>query len=802
LKIKANGTGDRPAGAGDHHRQRLADGAACLAAALDYRRRGWPVLPLCPPDHMGVGKSHGKECEQPGKVPVVLWKEYQQAPPEEDDVRRWWQRNPTLNVGTALGPAAGLVRLDVDGPGGEALLAELSGGDLPPTLEFTSGRENAGRGLLYAIPTGVEFQTTYERPKTDEELRFQALGAQTVLPPSRHVSGSLYQWLPGHGPADIDPAPAPTWMVKRWGEHGDGRKRHDRAEPLGEGEPIEKGVRDTKLTSVAGTMRRRGLDREEILAALLVMNERRCRPPLADHVIEKIARSVAGYEPTETILITIGMSGRLPGQQPLSQDEGGDPKDTDCGNARRLVARHGAALRHCHPWRSWLVWDGRRWRPDDTAEATRRAKETIDFLFRQAEAEVAEVRKQLEAGQGDEAELKGRLASATRRLKFCLKSQAAQRVNAMLDMARSEPGVPILPAEMDVNPRLLNVENGTIDLRTGELRPHRQEDLITKLAPVVYDPDAHCPLWERCLSRWMDGNKGLTDYLRRVAGYWLTGDVSEQCLWFFHGAGANGKSTFLLALLSLLGDYGMQAVADLLMTKKHEAHPTERADLFGKRLVATIETEEGKRLAEALMKQLTGGDKVRARKMRQDFFEFSPTHKIVLAANHKPQVRGTDHAAWRRIKLVPFVVTIPDHEKDKQLADRLKAESSGVLAWAVAGCLDWYRHGMQEPDEVRQATEAYRREQDVICTFITECCHCQAEARVKVSALYEAYGRWSGDRFTTQPAFNEKLRANGYESRRGHGGSYFWYGLALDQDGPRVNLGEPVPVNSLENDFS
>ena len=216
----------------------------------------------------------------------------------------------------------------------------------------------------------------------------------------------------------------------------------------------------------------------------------------------------------------------------------------------------------------------------------------------------------------------------------------------------------------------MNVLNGTLDLRTGTLRPHRREDSLSKLAPVIYDENATCPRWLKFLDRVMDGNKDLITYLQRVAGYCLTDEVSEQCLWFLHGTGANGKSTLLQTLIDLMGDYGMQAVSEFLMVKTNESHPTERADLHGKRFVATIETEQGKRIAEALMKQMTGGDRLRARRMRQDFFEFAPTHKIFLAANHKPTVCGTDQAAWRRIKLIPFTVTIADDEKDKDLPSR------------------------------------------------------------------------------------------------------------------------------------
>ena len=343
---------------------------------------------------------------------------------------------------------------------------------------------------------------------------------------------------------------------------------------------------------------------------------------------------------------------------------------------------------------------------------------------------------------------------------------------------------------LDCDPFVLNVLNGTVDLRTGRLHPHRRENLLTKLAPVSYSPLATCLLWLKFLDRIMDGNQELITYLQRVVGYGLTGDVSEQCLWFFHGTGANGKSTFLTTLLAILGDYGMQSVSDLLMVKNHESHPTERADLLGKRFVATIETEEGNRVAEALMKQMTGGDKIRARKMRQDLFEFEPTHKIVLAANHKPTVRGTDLAAWRRIKLIPFTVTIPEAEKDKSLPERLKTELSGILAWAVRGCLDWMREGLAEPDKVRQATTDYQSEQDSVQGFIDECCVIHPDRRVKASDLLEKFHSWSGDRLMTRPAFGQRLREKGFESKRGHGGGYLWLAIGLASDGTGEH-GEP-----------
>jgi putative DNA primase/helicase len=269
-----------------------------------------------------------------------------------------------------------------------------------------------------------------------------------------------------------------------------------------------------------------------------------------------------------------------------------------------------------------------------------------------------------------------------------------------------------------------------------------------------------------------------------VIGYALTADVTEQVLFFLHGAGSNGKSTFLGIIREMMGDYACQAVSELLMAKNTEAHPTERADLFGRRFVATIETDEGKRMAEALMKQLTGGDNLKARRMRQDFFEMTPTWKLFLAANHKPTIRGTDLAVWRRIRLIPFTVTIAEADKDKDLMVKLRGELPGILAWAVRGCLEWQRHGLADPEEVQQATAEYQREQDALGQFLAECCVVADFARVKSSSLLLAFQEWSGDKLITQQTLRIRLNERGFRSKRGHGGHHFYHGIGLPAEEP------------------
>lgn len=437
---------------------------------------------------------------------------------------------------------------------------------------------------------------------------------------------------------------------------------------------------------------------------------------------------------------------------------------TDQGNAERLVHRHGEDLLHVRKWGQWMVWDGTRWRPDETGEAERKAKETVKTMFH-------------EADPGEGRPIDRNLAS------YALKSESRQKIEAMVALARSEEGIAVTHNDFDQDPWALNVQNGTLDLRTGKLRPHRREDGITKIAGTAYDPEAKAPTWTAFIERVLP-SEALRRFVQKLAGYGLSADVSEQILPFLYGLGANGKSTFVNTLLAVVGEYGQQAAPDLLVAKK-SAHPTELADLFGARLVASVEVEDGRRLAESLVKQLTGGEKVRARYMHKDFFEFDPTHKPLLVANHRPEVRGTDHAIWRRIKLVPFDVTIPDEEKDKDLPGKLMDELPGILRWAVEGCLLWRKEGLGEPEEVKAATQNYRDEMDVLGRFIEDRCVLHERATALATPLYEAYQKWceeTGETEETQNKFGRRLRERGLGQDREKGTRRtMWLGIGLWQ---------------------
>jgi len=441
--------------------------------------------------------------------------------------------------------------------------------------------------------------------------------------------------------------------------------------------------------------------------------------------------------------------------------------NTDLGNARRLVAHHGQDLRYCHPWNSWLVWDGRRWKVDDSGEIERRAKLTVAAIYR-------------EASTSTDADTRKALA------KHATSSEAENRIRAMISLAKSE--VPVQPEELDTDPFLLNAKNGTIDLRTGEMREHRRDNLITKLAPVEYDPDASAPTFEAFLERVLP-NEEVRRFVQRAAGYSATGDTSERCMFIHHGPGANGKSTYQEAVAAALGDYAMRTPTETLLVKRAGGVPNDVARLKGARLVTAAETEEGRRLDESLIKDLTGQDTISARFMRAEWFDFQPTHKLHLSTNHKPEIRGTDPAIWSRIRLVPWSVVIPPAERDRGLAAKLRAELPGVLAYAVRGAVGWSKGGLEAPDEVRRATAAYRSEQDVLGTFIDDRCAVAHDAETFAKALFEAYKDWcetSGERAETQRRFGMRLTERGF-ARAKVGGLYKWYGIEL-------RTGVPGPV--------
>lgn len=436
---------------------------------------------------------------------------------------------------------------------------------------------------------------------------------------------------------------------------------------------------------------------------------------------------------------------------------------TDMGNGKRLVARHGRDLLYCYARNRWLVWDGKRWAIDQTGEVERRAKDTVMSIYREAEY----------ASGDTQAELQ----------RFAKTCESNYRIAAMIRAAQSEPGIPIESHELDKDIWLLNVENGTIDLRTGEIRGHARGDLISLVAPVKYDPEAECPKWEEFLHEICGGDEELISYLQKALGYSLTGSTGEQCFFILYGDGCNGKTTLLETVKAVLGGYAKDTNPQTFMQKSGSTIPNDLAALKGARFVKAVEIDKGRRMSESLMKQATGGDTISARFLYNEFFSYTPQFKIFMATNHKPDIEGDDYGIWRRVHLIPFEVEIPPGERDDNLLEKLKAELSGILNWLLEGCQKWQEEGLGLPPKVASATQEYQKEMDAIGEWIEdECLIDDSNVSEAAGELYKAYARWSEDnklKAETQTAFGRRLTRLGFKPDRVSGGRRIRRGIKL-----------------------
>lgn len=679
---------------------RIAEAVACV-------RRGFSLVP----------------CDR--KKPTV--KGWTRLPKTtEAEAREYAQKG---NFGIRTGVISNIVVIDVDpAHGGNGSLAALN---LPKTASVRTG--SGGRHFYFKYPIdGLRNSAGKLAPGID----IRADGGQVIAPPSIHPdTGQPYQWE--LSPEDYPLADFPETILEklRHGspEHGAPSGVHDR---------IPEGQRNSELTSLAGSMRRRGMSQEAITAALLAENKRRCDPPLSRDEVIKIAQSVSRY--------------------PASTGGAQGFHLTDLGNAKRLVATHGDNIRFCYGMGKWLIWDGQCWKEDETNEIFRLAKGVVLEIYVEA-ASVAD----------DKAR--------NRLIAHAVHSESENRLRAMVSLAQSEKGIPIRVPELDLDPMILNCLNGVIDLRTGALRPHRWEDLLTKITAIKYDPDAPTFLWDIFLDKITAGNKDLIEFLRRAIAYALTGDLSEQCLFLLYGLGANGKSTLIQVLQALFGDYAQQAAFETFLAKDHGGIPNDLARLKGARFVAAVEADAGRRMAESTIKQVTGGDLITARFLHKEFFEYTPQFKLWLACNHKPVIRGTDHAMWRRIKLIPFTVQIPEAECDPKMAEKLKAELPGILAWAVKGCIDWQKTGLGMPQEVKTATAEYRADMDILGDFFDECCVQKSDAVTLSKDLYQAYTTWAGgngEKPMSMKTFTGQLSERGFTNGKTWKGRH-WEGIGL-----------------------
>lgn len=398
----------------------------------------------------------------------------------------------------------------------------------------------------------------------------------------------------------------------------------------------------------------------------------------------------------------------------------------DTGNAARFVELFGENMRYNYADKRWLYWDGQRWHSDPGNVIFSSIDDVVETLGNELEF--------YEKQDNGEA-----IKAINKHIKYSRSHKGKEQLKK-----EAEHMLPVMPNQLDKHKMAFNVPNGILSLKTGELTPHDPKWFITKVSDVEYSEDTECPRWEKFLDEIFGGDSELMRYVQKAVGYSMTGKTDEQCVFFLYGTGRNGKSTFLDVIRDIMGDYAANIQPETIMVKhtQSSAVNSDIARLKGARFVTSVEPNEGVRINEGLLKQLTGDDIVTARKLYGDEFEFRPEFKLWIATNHKPVIRGTDTGIWRRIHMIPFTVQIPENAVDKQLKSRLKKEYSAILRWAVEGCILWQEEGLHMPHAVLDMVREYRREMDVISAFIEDKCEVREGAYVKASALYAAYSDW------------------------------------------------------------
>jgi putative DNA primase/helicase len=447
----------------------------------------------------------------------------------------------------------------------------------------------------------------------------------------------------------------------------------------------------------------------------------------------------------------------------IAQLKKGNIQFTDATNADRLAREHGRDIRYNSAWKKWLVWNGRFWAADESgALVHEKGLEMVRNIYDEL-LKTDDYRERIEIE------------------KYGMLSESVRRREAFVKAAQWNSALNIKSDDLDQNHWLLNVQNGTIDVLAREFREHRQEEMITKMSNVEYDPQADCPLWKQFIREIMDFKPELINFLQTAAGWALTGNTEEQTMFILYGSGANGKTTFLNTILYLLGDYGLATPTETFMKKTADQNTNDIARLRGTRFVTTTETEQGRRLSEPLIKKITGNDQMTARFLYGEYFNFVPTFKIFMATNHKPVIKGTDHGIWRRIKLIPFTTRIPEEKQDKTLEAKLRNEASGILNWLLEGTARWRREGLKAPVAILNATDEYRGEMDVIGNFLKERCVQKKEMSIRIRELYKAYTDWCDDNkehAVSERFFTMRLKEMGFEQSRTAEARY-WVGLAL-----------------------
>ena len=712
---------------------------------------------------------------------VALWPAWQHRASADST---HWQAHPDDNV--ALLTGGGWFALDVDqknGKDGFVALAALEAihGKLPATL--TASTPSGGEHRYFACAEAIPCSTS----KIGDGLDLKGTNGCILAPPSV-IEGKHYAWT------DLSPvAAAPAWLVAA----------ALAAAPVSTapaGEPVEIEVTDELVEDLRSALQVLDASDRDVWVACagalrclgdsghaLWLDWSRSSDKFQDgdeNTFYTVGADRTGYaailakaqaagwmNPRSTLARAAGIFGQpLPGDAPALM---ASSPSTNLANAHRIVRHWGDRLLFV-PNVGWHVREASGpWRCDELA-----ARRLVQGLGRIIAAEAAGIASQA-AAEDDKERREARQKAAAAMLKWAAASEGAKVLDHSLSMAAALLNCPA--GDMDADTDVLGTPSGVLDLRTGQCRPYAAADRITKTTAVDFDPDATASTWTRFVSEIMGSDAELIEYVHRLAGYALSGRRDEHLLPICWGSGANGKSTFLGALLYVLGGYAGAAAPGLLIQRFGNEHPTALADLQGLRLVIASETGEGGRLNEEQVKLLTGGEAIKARRMARDFYQFQPSHLLLLQTNHRPQVKGTDAGIWRRLRLVPFNVTVPEDRRDVKLPEKLRAEAAGILAWCWRGWLAYRAHGFNKPEAIEAATNEYRTSSDVVGAWLADCCEIDPTATTATGDLYASYSSWchtNGEYARAQKELSERLGERGFQRFKTRAG-WRWRGVAL-----------------------
>ena len=690
--------------------------------------RGWKVIPVSSPE-MNWGK--------PGKTPLIQnWPN--SCTDDLSKVQGWFKKWPGMNYGVVTGRVSGIVIVDIDGEAGRQTLKDLESKyePLPETATVITG--SGGIHKVFNYPKDVDIDNKVNlMPGFD----IRGSGGMVVGVGSRHVSGKVYEWDFITGPPEDTPiADLPDWVIKLI--KGEMEPVKSNLDVYGDS-PIEEGERDATLYKMACFLRGvEGLEHDEILTRLFEINNTRCNPPMDDATIEQKVKMACKHPR--------GISAQDAFEDGVKLDNGKFPL-TELGNAERTLYQCKGDIRYCPELKSFLIWSGKRWRVDTDGGVMRRVVRMIRGLRNTTGAFDPE-----------------------KQLKWAYQCEAKAKLEASAMLIKTLSGVPVHMTELNAQKYLFNCNNGTLDLKAGILLDHDKSHMLTHLTPINYDPTAKAPTWIKFIGEITGGDLDVMRYLQKLAGLCLSGDTSEHLLNILYGGGRNGKGVYLDIITDILGDLALTMPFSTFESTSKDAIPNDIAAMQGKRLIVAQESNEGKALNEAKVKALTGGDKLTGRFLHAEFFQFVPTHKIIMATNNRPAIKETTDAIWSRIRMIPFDVSFAGKE-DHKLPDKLKEEYAGILVWMVEGFKMWQAEGLPAPASIKQASDEYRQDEDVFSVFLSECTEDKDDTKIKVKDLHREYIFWA-DQEGIKPfgvrELTNKLRKCGYIVERYTSGNF------------------------------